>query len=193
MTDIEFRIYSGEDSDGDGIPDDWEVKLGYDPFNAYSRWVSNGGDPDAPNKVRDGDYDADADQLSDAGEIIMGTDLLVTDSDGDGILDGNEDTDLDGLQDGMEIRYGTDPFNVDTDGDELDDNSEIADGTDPKRKNNMPLTLVSGVVSYKISAIDLQAPVITLLGDNPLILFKGIVFQDPGATITDDIYIYIYL
>ena len=187
MTDIEFRIYSGEDSDGDGIPDDWEVKLGYDPFNAYSRWVSNGGDPDAPNKVRDGDYDADADQLSDAGEIIMGTDLLVTDSDGDGILDGNEDTDLDGLQDGMEIRYGTDPFNVDTDGDELDDNSEIADGTDPKRKNNMPLTLVSGVVSYKISAIDLQAPVITLLGDNPLILFKGIVFQDPGATITDDI------
>lgn len=187
MADVEFRVYSDEDSDDDGIPDDWEVKLGYDPFNPYSRWVAGGGSIDDPSKIEDGDYDTDNDGLSDAGEIVMGTALDKNDSDGDGILDGNEDTDLDGLQDGMEIRYGTDPFEVDTDGDGLDDNSEIADGTDPKRKNNMPLTLVSGVVSYKISAIDLQAPVITLLGDNPLILFKGIVFQDPGATITDDI------
>ena len=183
MTDVEFWVYSDDDSDEDGIPDDWEVKLGYDPLNAYSRWIANGGSLDDPSKIEDGDYDADGDQLSDAGEIVMETDLLNIDSDGDGILDGNEDTDLDGLQDGMEIRYGTDPYDVDTDGDGLDDNSEIADGTDPNRKNNMPMTLVSGVASY---STDRLAPVITLLGENPMTLFKGIAFQDPGASVTDD-------
>ncbi|MCX6973026.1 MAG: SUMF1/EgtB/PvdO family nonheme iron enzyme [Verrucomicrobia bacterium] len=184
MTDVQFRVYSDEDSDEDGIPDDWEVKLGYDPFNAYSRWIASGGSLDDLSKIEDGDYDADGDQLSDAGEIVMGTDLLNIDSDGDGIIDGNEDTDLDGLQDGMEIRYVTDPFDVDTDGDGLDDNSEIADGTDPNRENNMPITLVSSVISY---VVDSATPWITLLGQNPVNLFKGGSFQDPGATVEDDV------
>ena len=183
MTDVEFRVYSDDDSDEDGIPDDWEVKLGYDPLNPYSRWVEDGGSIDDPSKIEDGEYDTDEDNLNDAGEIVMETMLDKPDSDGDGILDGNEDTDLDGLQDGMEIKYATDPFEVDTDGDGLDDNSEIADGTDPNRENNMPLTLVSGAASFSNSA----PPVITLLGDNPMTLYKGTIFQDPGATVTDDI------
>jgi sugar lactone lactonase YvrE len=184
MTDVEFRVYSDEDSDEDGIPDDWEAKLGYEPLNAYSRWLKNGGSLENESKIEDGEYDTDNDGLSDAGEIVMETALDKNDSDGDGILDGNEDADLDGLRDGMEIRYATDPFDVDTDGDELDDNSEIADGTNPNRANNMPITIVSGVVSY---IVDAQSPVITLLGNNPLTLFKGGVFQDPGAKVTDDV------
>ena len=184
MTDVQFRIYSDEDSDKDGIPDDWEVKLGYDPLNPYSRWIASGGSIEDPSKIEDGEYDADSDNLNDAGEIVMETLLDKPDSDGDGILDGNEDTDLDGLQDGMEIKYATDPFEVDTDGDGLDDNSEIADGTDPKRKNNMPITIVSGVASY---IVDAQSPVLELLGNNPLTLFKGSIFQDPGAKVTDDV------
>ena len=157
MTDVEFRVYSDDDSDEDGIPDDWELKLGYDPLNAYSRWIANGGSLDDPSKIEDGDYDADDDHLSDSGEIVMGTDLLNIDSDDDDILDGNEDTDLDGLRDGLEIRYGTDPFNVDTDGDELDDNSEIADGTDPKVINAMPFNVISQPASYKNSHQDAPA------------------------------------
>ena len=183
MTDVQFRVYSDDDSDEDGIPDDWEVKLGYDPFNAYSRWIANGGSID-DTSIEDGEYDTDNDGLSDAGEIIMETALDKNDSDGDGILDGNEDSDLDGLRDGLEISYGTDPFNVDTDGDELDDNSEIADGTDPQVKNPMPFTLVSQPASY---IKDFNAPVITLIGGNPMTVFKGILFQDPGATVTDNI------
>ena len=157
MTDLEFRVYSDDDSDEDGIPDDWEVKLGYDPLNKYSRWIADGGSLDDPSKKEDGDYDSDTDLLSDAGEIVMGTDLLIDDSDDDDILDGNEDTDLDGLRDGLEIRYGTDPFNVDTDGDELDDNSEIADGTDPKVINAMPFNVISQPASYKNSHQDAPA------------------------------------
>ena len=178
-----FRIFSGGDTDEDGIPDDWEVKLGYDPDDAYSRWKKDGGTLPDPNAKKDGDYDSDKDGLSDAGEFIMKTDIAVIDSDGDGIADGFEDADRDGLRDGLEIFYGTDPLQVDSDGDGLDDNSEIAEGTDPKRKNAMPITLVSQPASY---LLDRTPPLITILGNNPFILFRGFAFQDPGAKVTDD-------
>jgi formylglycine-generating enzyme required for sulfatase activity len=174
-----FSIFSDGDTDEDGIPDDWELKLGLNPEDPYSRWKKEGGD-----QKKDGQYDSDNDGLTDAGEFIMKTDIAVIDSDGDGISDGFEDADLDGLRDGLEISYGTDPFKVDTDGDMLDDNSEIADGTDPKRKNNMPITLVSQPASY---LYDLASPWITLLGENPLNLIKGATFQDPGAVVEDDV------
>jgi hypothetical protein len=149
LTDLEFRIYSNADTDGDGIPDDWEIHLGYNPSNAYSRWQASGGNPADPNALKDGAYDFDGDDLTDAGEILMQTDLEDKDTDGDNIWDGYEDTDFDGLRDGQEVRFGTNPFNIDTDGDSLDDNSEIADGTDPKIANPMPLSLVSPPGSYK--------------------------------------------
>jgi hypothetical protein len=178
-----FRILGDGDSDEDGIPDDWEVKLGHNPDDPYSRWIKAGGTLPDPNAKKDGDYDSDNDALTDAGEFIMGTDLALIDTDGDGISDGLEDADLDGLRDGLEIFYGTDPFQADSDGDGLDDNSEIAEGTDPKRKNAMPITLVSQPASY---LLDRTPPVITILGNNPFILFRGFAFQDPGAKVTDD-------
>ena len=177
-TKAEFRIFSGGDTDDDGIPDDWEVKLGHIPDDPYSRWKKVGGE-----KKKDGDYDTDNDGLSDAGEFKMKTNIAVIDSDGDGIADGFEDADRDGLRDGLEIVYGTDPFKVDSDGDGLDDNSEIADGTDPKRKTTMPITLVSQPASY---LHDKTPPVIAIIGNNPLFLFRGLAFQDPGANVTDD-------
>jgi hypothetical protein len=149
LTDLEFRIYSSEDSDSDGIPNDWETRLGYDPNNAYSRWIGGGGSLDSPEKRKDGDYDSDSDDLTDAGEILLETDLQNPDTDGDEISDGNEDADQDGLRDGLEIHFGTSPFNIDTDGDGLDDNSEIADGTDPKVMNAMPFSLHTQPASYK--------------------------------------------
>jgi len=84
--------------------------------------------------------DLDADGLSNANELTLGTDFRDDDTDGDGIEDGYEvhqfgsdpldaDTDDDGVPDDVEIREGTDYGRADTDADTLDDRSELAGNT----------------------------------------------------------------
>ncbi|HEU0114621.1 MAG TPA: hypothetical protein VFQ80_08090, partial [Thermomicrobiales bacterium] len=111
------------DTDGDGLSDVDEARLGSDPLNK--------------------DYDGDG--LLDGAEVYQyGTDPVNNDTDGDGLLDGEEintygtsptsaDTDGDGLSDADEIyRYGSNPTVYDTDGDGHPDGEEvIVDGTDP--------------------------------------------------------------
>ncbi|MFP4600221.1 MAG: Kazal-type serine protease inhibitor domain-containing protein, partial [Persicimonas sp.] len=114
--------YTPTDTDGDGLDDGYETKLGTDPDNP----------------------DTDGDGLTDAEELLLGTDPLDPDTDGDGVSDGDEvnthgtdpldeDTDGDGLTDGEEINtYNTDPRLEDTDGDGLTDGEEIhTHNTDP--------------------------------------------------------------
>jgi hypothetical protein len=60
------------DWDSDGIPDDWEIAHGLNPW------------------VNDADLDADNDGLSNWEEYKLGFDPFNPDSDGDGILDGQE-------------------------------------------------------------------------------------------------------
>jgi hypothetical protein len=60
------------DWDADGIPDDWEMAHGLNPW------------------VNDADVDADDDGLTNRQEYDLGTDPFNPDSDGDGILDGLE-------------------------------------------------------------------------------------------------------
>ena len=69
------------DSDGDGYDDATELANGYTPFGT--------GKLDA--------NDADQDGLTDADEIIFGSDPL------------SKDSDLDGYNDGLEVRTGYDP------------------------------------------------------------------------------------
>jgi Tol biopolymer transport system component len=122
QTQVALATLSGQqDSDGDGLTNAEEAKIGTDPFNP----------------------DTDGDGLSDGDEVLKyGTDPLNPDTDGDGLSDGDEvlkygtdplnpDTDGDGLNDGDEIRYGTNPLNPDTDGDGLNDGDEIRFGTNP--------------------------------------------------------------
>lgn len=66
-----------EDTDGDGIPDDWEEENGMDPT-----------DPD------DAQADADGDGLTNKGEYEAGTDPNNADTDGDGIVDGKDENPL---------------------------------------------------------------------------------------------------
>lgn len=70
------------DTDGDGYPDQLEIKNGYSPFN--------------PQPVRIEKSDVDHDGLSDYWELKFKTDPFNPDTDGDGIKDGAE---VEALQD----------------------------------------------------------------------------------------------
>ena len=118
------------DTDGDGLPDGWEVDNGLDPNDSTG---DNGADGDP-----------DGDGLDNAGEYAARTDPVDPDSDDDGLNDGDEvdtygtdpadaDSDDDGLNDGDEVdTYGTDPADADSDDDGLSDWDEVnVHGTDP--------------------------------------------------------------
>lgn len=88
--------------------------------------------------------DTDADGLSDAQELIVGSSPTNPDSDADGLKDGeealtygsnplNRDTDGDVLADGDEVKiYQTSPIKADTDGDGFADGFEVTQGSDPR-------------------------------------------------------------
>ena len=76
-----ISVWGYEDTDRDLIQDAEEVACNLDPSDAA-----------------DGDGDLDGDGLSNAGEIVYGTDLLTA------------DTDNDGLEDGAEAELGLDPL-----------------------------------------------------------------------------------
>lgn len=135
-TDFPDDIDYDTDSDEDGLPDDLEDYYGTDK----------------------NDKDTDDDGVNDFYEIILETDPLTPDDNGnkDADLDGltnareselgtnptSKDTDGDGLFDGMEVVvYGTDPTRYDTDGDDIDDNDELSIGKNPLDYSDKDVTV----------------------------------------------------
>lgn len=106
------------DSDGDGLPDAWEIAAGINPAAS----------------------DSDGDGYDDASEIAAGYDPLLP---APAILSDplrTLDTDGDALRDYDEIRWGTTLMERDTDGDGYADGAEIASGYDPKNPAPTRLT-----------------------------------------------------
>lgn len=104
-------VLSNADSDGDGIPDDAEIRLGLDPHNPV-----------------DAQEDFDRDGLTNLREYLLGTDIRNPDTDGDGLSDGDEVN-----------QYHTNPLLADTDGDLIPDGVEVQTGSDPLDRNSYDL------------------------------------------------------
>jgi hypothetical protein len=145
-----FRVYNASlDTDGDGVPDEYESLLGLNPTKSDT---DNDG-------ILDGNEDYDNDGLKNSAEFYLQTNPLIADTNGNGISDGNEDSDLDGLKDGLEAQYGTNALLVDTDGDGFDDATEIAEGSDPNVGGSQkPLTRVRSAMVSILNAAAEPAP-----------------------------------
>jgi hypothetical protein len=95
------------DSDGDGMPDQWEITYGLNPTNSA-----------------DAAQDADGDGLTNLQEYQLGTNPTAWDTDGDG------------MSDGWEVVNGLNPLsaadaNLDPDGDGLSNLQEYLSGRNP--------------------------------------------------------------
>lgn len=122
---LQLTIALSGDTDGDGIPDDIEIREGLNPANPV-----------------DALEDPDHDGLSNRDEIARGTAIRIADTDGDGILDGEE------VVPGAD-GYITNPLLADTDGDGIRDLTEIQTGSDPTNANstNLPAAVTALEVS----------------------------------------------
>jgi hypothetical protein len=136
------------DSDGDGLPDDYELAHGLDPNN--------------PIDVLE---DPDADGLSSIDEYQAGLDPFDPDSDGDGLLDGGEVN-----------SFGTDASLFDTDGDGLGDGLEVATGSNPL--DPLDFNLAQALAGMEISPETFVLIYNTLLGEGSTQLSVSGVLTD---------------
>ena len=126
---------AGNDSDGDGIPDADEVRLGLNPNNPV-----------------DAQEDFDRDDLTNLREYQLGTDIR------------KRDTDEDGLSDGEEVnRLQTNPLLTDTDGDGIPDGIESQTGTNPLDPGSF--NLASALRSLEVTPRQFALIVNTIIGE----------------------------
>ncbi|MEE9423070.1 MAG: multicopper oxidase domain-containing protein [Gammaproteobacteria bacterium] len=150
------------------------------------------------------DSDDDNDGVTDIQEAVSGSNPLLIDSDGDGLVDGNDgvvaiglvpggvDVNNDGFVDG-EQSLGTSPILADTDGDLIDDGVEVANGSDPNDPLNWPNFADGDLAPYanpdgQLNAGDILIAVRIVLGSvpvTPLQLAHGDMNNDGLITLPD--------
>ncbi|MBN1105297.1 MAG: hypothetical protein JXL84_17930 [Deltaproteobacteria bacterium] len=115
---LAWRMTEPPDSDGDKLPDDWEVFYGMDYLNSAQGLGDSG-------------VDTDSDGIPDDWEVYYGLSHLDR-------SDASLDPDDDELDNTGEYQYGTDPGNPDTDGDGFSDGYEVSGGYDPLDPGSKP-------------------------------------------------------
>ncbi|MGC6426762.1 MAG: LamG-like jellyroll fold domain-containing protein [Akkermansiaceae bacterium] len=136
------------DTDGDGLPDGWEIANGTDRL------------------VADADEDPDLDTRTNAQEFADGTLANNPDTDGDDLTDGQEatlmsdpldpDSDNDTLPDGEEVNtHMTSPILADSDSDGFNDALELSASTDPNDIDDFP-GLDLGLIGYWPLDVDFE-------------------------------------
>lgn len=139
--DVTINGTGNDDTDGDGMPDAYEISYGLNPdINDADAHLDNDGltniqeyrgadgIPGTGDETYPNDPDSDDDGSNDGAELSRNTDPLDPDSDNDGLLDGVE-SDTGNFVDATDT--GTDPLDPDTDDDSVTDGVEVAVGTDP--------------------------------------------------------------
>jgi hypothetical protein len=107
--------FSVTDTDGDGLPDAWEIRYGLNPTD--------------PSDAADSDVDGDG--MSDVWEIKYGMGGENSDVNDNGMPDSFEDFDGDGISNEEEAAFGLNPYSTDSDGDGMTDDYELANDFDP--------------------------------------------------------------
>ena len=150
-TSTDYRTYLAEVSVVTGYAGDPRGVEGYDspvpeplpPSGPTDTGVALASDDTIDLRAQPGsDVDADRDGLTDAFELVIGSDPAVADTDQDSLSDAYEvsvshsspilaDSDADALSDAAEIALGTSPGAFDTDQDGPSDGMEIQLGSDP--------------------------------------------------------------
>lgn len=115
-----LRIVSNEDTDGDGLPNAWEIAHSLDPNSAAGVNGANG-DPDSDNANNLAEFQAGSNPQDFAS--------VPGDIDGDGLLDSWETTHFGGL---------TQNGSSDPDKDFANNFEEFSEGTDPNNKSDVP-------------------------------------------------------
>lgn len=168
---LETSFVVSDDTDNDGLPDQWEI----DFFGDLAQTAEG---------------DSDDDGSDNATELVVGTDPANEDTDGDGVKDGaetgtgifvnaddtgtdplNVDTDDDGLSDGVETGSGifvsadadtgSSPVDDDSDDDLVEDGREVTEGfdpNDPDSKPDLPLIEIVGTGTGALLGGDLTDP-----------------------------------
>jgi hypothetical protein len=149
---------TGVDSDGDGIPDDAELRLGLDPNNPV-----------------DAQEDFDRDNLTNLQEFSLGTDIR------------NADTDGDGLSDSSEINtHNTNPLLADTDGDLIPDGIEVQTGTNPLDRNSYDLKKATASSILKPPSFVLTTSVLFPIASQQLSWKVNLIDGKTTLDLTDD-------
>ncbi|MBR0078990.1 MAG: VWA domain-containing protein [Synergistaceae bacterium] len=154
-----YNTVDTTDSDNDGLPDELEFTFGTDPVEPDTdtdgltdydelNWLNYNPleiDSDG-NGIPDGDEDPDKDELTNIQESNFGTNMILT------------DTDRDGLTDKEEVeKYKTDPLKFDTDGDGVGDGTEVIINSNPLvKETKFTTTLSTDYTKNNPQAVDIS-------------------------------------
>lgn len=128
---LALLVTLGGDSDGDGLPDDWELANGLDPADPFDALL-----------------DPDRDRLSTLEEFQLGTGPFDPDSDDDR------------PNDGAEVAAGTNPLLRDTDGDLVSDGLEVFAASDPLDPQSVNLAPILDELAVSPASLDITVNVL---------------------------------